>query len=64
MQFKVLLSLRVAQPTWRPESSYMTCCSSTLDVQTAEKVHFVHFAFHVAIKLYYIRTKNAAIMAK
>jgi len=28
MQFSVLLSLRVTQPTWRLESSHMACCSS------------------------------------
>jgi len=28
MQFSVLLLLRVTQPTWRPESSHMTCSRS------------------------------------
>ena len=51
MQFSVLLSLRATQPTWRHESSHMTCCSSVLDLQTARKGQFGKFAFQLAITL-------------
>ena len=46
MHFQVLLSLRVTQPTWRPESNHMT---SVLDLQTAGKEQFGKFAFQLSI---------------
>jgi len=49
MQFSVLLSLRVTQPTWRPDSCHLTCCSSVLDLQTEGKGQFGKFAFQLAI---------------
>jgi len=52
MQLSVLLSLHVTQPTWRPKSGYMTCCSSVLDLQTAGKGQFRKFAFQHAIMSY------------
>jgi len=49
MQFSILLSLRVTQPTWRPECSHMTCCSSVLDLQTAGKGQFGKLTFQLAL---------------
>jgi len=63
MQVSVLLSLRVTQAPWTPESSHMTCCSFVLCVvviaaQTAEKLQFVKFGFQVAIMLYENKMKT------
>jgi len=52
MQFSVLLSLRVTQPTWRRECSHMTCCSSVLDLQTAGKGQCGKLTFQLAIISY------------
>ena len=62
MQFSVSLSLRVTQPTWSPECSHMTCCSSVLDLQTAGKGQFGKLTFQLAMISY--ENKMGAMMGK